>query len=165
MGSFEVMITWVILGGDSRLTLVDLGRAAGSYDVTLQSDYPRNVAKLEQTMDGPCPDYVWRLVESARGKALVRRCLNLLVSCEPLLSIFGKVKDSTCLLVDCFHKSWPSQPRVILLSPFLKFHSSVRLSLPRYSQSAPPFLSVSDDDCFPSMSVPCGVISTRGQTV
>ena len=25
------------------LILVDLGRVAGSYDVTLQSDYPRNV--------------------------------------------------------------------------------------------------------------------------
>ena len=56
----------MIIGGDSRLTLEDLGRVAGLYDVTSQPDYL-------QTMDAPCPDCVWMLVGSARGESLMVR--------------------------------------------------------------------------------------------
>ena len=43
---------WVGIGGDSSLILEDWDRVAGLYDVTLQSDYSRNV-KLEQIMGAP----------------------------------------------------------------------------------------------------------------
>ena len=46
------------IGGDSRLTLEDLGRVAGLYDVSLRCDYPRNVVNLQQIMDAPCTDYL-----------------------------------------------------------------------------------------------------------
>ena len=38
-------------GGDSRLLLEDMGKVAGSCDVTVQYDFPRNVVKVEQIMD------------------------------------------------------------------------------------------------------------------
>ena len=43
---------WVSIGGGSRLMLKDSGKVAGLHDVSVQSDYPRNVVKLEQIMDG-----------------------------------------------------------------------------------------------------------------
>ena len=100
-------------------------------------------------MDDPCLDYVWRLVESARSKSLlVRRRLNLLVSCEPSFVIFRKMNDSTCILVDCLHQLWPSPLRVVLPSPFEVSIKCAR-DLSMYSQSAPPSTSVSDGECFP----------------
>ena len=59
-------------------------KADFAYDVTLQCNYPRNVAKLEQILGGPCLDCVQIMVKFARGNfLLVRRGLNLFVCCDP----------------------------------------------------------------------------------
>ena len=53
---------------------------AGLRDVTVESNYPRNVVKLEQIVDAPSGYDIRALVESARGEALMdRRRLNLVV--------------------------------------------------------------------------------------
>ena len=58
-------------------------------DVTLQSDFLRNVVKLEPIMDAPCLDFVWMFGESARGESLmVRRYRNLLVNRELTFEIW-----------------------------------------------------------------------------
>ena len=59
---------WVSVGGDSRFVLKDLGSVAGLFDVTGQSDCPRNVVNLEQIMDAPCEEDVRFLIES-RGRS------------------------------------------------------------------------------------------------
>ena len=68
---------WVSIGGQC-------GNLAGLYDVTKQSDYPRNVVNLEQIMDAPSDDDIRTLVKSAHDEALMaRRRRNLLVNRQP----------------------------------------------------------------------------------
>ena len=110
------------IGGDSRLMLEGLGSVAGLYDVTGQSDYPRNVVNLEQIMDALRNEDVRTLVESARGEALMeRRRQKLVVIREPpffFLSWTGEQLERV------------SQLAVILLSHPLRFRSGVRLLCP-----------------------------------
>ena len=78
---------WLSIGGDSRLLLEDLGSVAGLYDVTGQSDCPRNVVNLAQIMDAPSDEDARTLVETARDEALMeRRRWNLVVNREPSFS-------------------------------------------------------------------------------
>ena len=57
--------------GDSRFIVEDLGNVAGLCDVTVQSDCPRNVVKVEQIVDAPSDDDIRTVVESARDEALI----------------------------------------------------------------------------------------------
>ena len=76
------------IGDNSRLILKGLGKVAGLYDVTGQSDHPRNVVNLEQIMDGPSDDDIRTLVESARDEALIEhRRPNSVVNLELSISI------------------------------------------------------------------------------
>ena len=66
----------------------ELGSVAVGYDDTGQSDYPRNVVNLKQTIDAPNGDKMRTFVGlSSDGALLVRRRRNLMTSCEPSFSI------------------------------------------------------------------------------
>ena len=98
-----------------------LGIVVGLYDVTGDSDYPRNVVNLEQIMDAPSDEDVRTLVESARDEALMERPRrNLVVNCEPSFFFPGLVNNWTC-------PRWVPQFGVVPLSHLLRFRSSVRL--------------------------------------
>ena len=99
----------VSIGGASRLIWEDLGKVAGLYDVTVQSDCPRNVVNFEQIMDAPNDGAIRTRVESARGESLMDgRRLNLVINRDPSFLMSWTVNDSTCLRVDCCQESYCS---------------------------------------------------------
>ena len=112
---------------------------AGLYDVTVQSDCPRNVVKLEQIMDAPSGDDIWTLVESARGESLMEpRRLNLVVNREPSFFIFwtGERLDVPARGLLSRVMSVASRSHTAL--PTSEVSLEREAALPVNSQSAPP---------------------------
>ena len=120
---------------------------AGVCDVTIQSDCPRNVVKLEQIMDASSDDDIWTLVESARGESLMEpRRLNLVVNREPSFFIFW-----TAERLDVPARGLLSR----VMSVASRSHTALQTSevslerqaaLPVNSQSAPPSARAFDVD-------------------
>ena len=66
----------------------ELGSGPVAYDYTGQSDYPRNVVNLKQTMDAPSGDFSVSFVGSACGGTLLeRRRRNWMTSRGPSFSM------------------------------------------------------------------------------
>ena len=72
--------SWEGLRGHARLVLDELGSVACGYNDTWQSDCPRSVVNLNQTVDAPSADNMWTFVGSARDGALLERGRRSLMS-------------------------------------------------------------------------------------
>ena len=117
---------WVSTG--SRSIWEDLGNVAWFFDVTGQSDYPRNVIKLEQITAAPCFDDIRTLVESARKEPVMERHRHdLVVDRDPSSFVAWTGERLDMLARGLLSRVMGIRSRSRTAFPPLRFHLSVRL--------------------------------------